>query len=213
MSFAFYGDLTEAAKLAGGDVGANDLTTEMQKQINIWIDFKILNGFGGFVESDEIIEHYDMNDSDITELMLENCPVIDGSLTLVDDVQGDSPVTVNSSCYYIDLNTGIIQLLTNKTLSGTDIITAFTKGVKSVKVTYKYGYAEAPDIIKRLATAAIAKWGKIREQQSDADGLKSVKIGDYSESYDLSFLNINSEFDYMIKDLVDKAVNKYYKGI
>ena len=211
MPFEFYGDEAEAAGLAGADVDVADLTEEMQKTVNAWIDSKLkINGFN---QSDEVTEYYTIDDTGIIELMLDNCPVVDSSLTLFDNANNVSPTTVNGSCYYLDLITGIIQLLINKSLTGSDIITEFTKGINSVKVVYKYGYEIVPGDIVVLATTVLAKWGKLRYQQTEADGLKSVKIGDYAESYDMNFLNINSEFDETIKDLVNYAIEKYGKFV
>ncbi len=211
MPFEFYGDEAEAASIAGDDVDVADLTEEMQKTVNRWIDSKLkINGFN---QSGEVTEYYTIDDTGIIELMLDNCPVVDSTLTLFDDANNNSPTTVNGSCYYLDLATGIIQLLINKSLTGSDIITEFTKGINSVKVVYEYGYETVPDDIVVLATIVLAKWGKLRDQQTEADGLKSVKIGDYTESYDMNFLNINSEFDETIKSLVSYAIEKYGKFV
>lgn len=209
--FEFYGDEAEAASMAGSDVDVVDLTEEMQKTVNRWIDSKLkINGFN---QSGEVTEYYTIDDTGIIELMLDNCPVVDTTLTLFDDANNASPTTVNSSCYYLDLATGIIQLLINKSLTGSDIITEFVKGINSVKVVYEYGYASIPDDIVVLATTVLAKWGKLRYQQTEADGLKSLKIGDYTESFDMNFLNINSEFDETIKSLVSYAIEKYGKFV
>lgn len=211
MAFEFYGNVGEAADLAGSDVAEGDLIEEMQKTVNRWIDSKLkINGFN---QSGEITEYYTMEDSGIIELMLDNCPVIDSTLTLYDDENNDSPTTVSDTCYYLDLTTGIIQLLINKSLTGSDVIVEFTKGINSVKVVYKYGYESIPGDIAVLATTVLAKWGKLKNQQTEADGMKSIKIGDYTESYDMSFLNIKSEFDETIKDLISYAIEKYGKFV
>ena len=209
MAFEFYGDEAEAAVLAGAGVDVADLTEEMQKSVNRWINAKLK--MEGFVVSDEVTEYHSVDESGITELMLENCPVV--ALVLTDDANATIPVVVNASAYYIDLNTGIIQLLINKALTGSDIITEFVVGVNSVKVVYTYGYESIPSDIIQLATLVLAKWGKINNQQTDADGLKSVKIGDYTEAYDLNFLNINSEFDEQIKGILEYAIEKYGKYV
>jgi len=69
-----------------------------------------------------------------------------------------------------------------------------------------------PDIIVKLATLMLAKWAKIKGIQADGgdlEGIKSVRIGNYTETYDLTFLNIRSEFDTMLDPMI-KRVQAYY---
>ena len=210
MALNFYGNQEDAVEMAGSGVSEDDAEMSMLEAINNWIDTKVNQD--RFIESDEITEYHSFADTGKTELMLNKCPVVSGSLTLYDDVNNSTPVTVDSSCYYLDLETGIIQLLKDKTLTGSNVITEFTKGTHSVKVVYKYGYSTVPIDIKRFATLLLAKWLKLRNQQADANGLSKIQIGDYSESYDMKFMNIQSEFDPEINDLFPKLVSKYFKG-
>lgn len=209
---AFYGDSTKAASLAG--VNVTDITTEMQDVINNWIKANIK--WNGFEESSDVIEYYDIKKSNQDEIILNNFPVISVS-EIVDNVHSDAPQTLDSDSYVVDNNTGIIQLI--KKANTIPIINGclnfFSKGFNSVKVTYKYGYATVPDIIAQIATLMIAKWAKIKDTQADADGtnLKSVRIGDYSETYDLTFMNIKSEFDDILIPMIKRAQEYYADGV
>lgn len=204
MAITFYGDLDEAADLAG--VETSSLTKAMQDSINEFINLITIPE--GFRESNEITEYIDIDDSNVTRIMLEHYPIISGSLTLIDNNNSSSRITVNEDCYRVDNESGMIQLLPVENATSTDI-TFFTKGVQSVKVTYKMGYASVPESIKVVATLLLAKWGKINNQQTDADGRISVRMGDFAEKYDLAFMNIKSEFDDKLKVMIDRIQAKY----
>lgn len=211
----FYGSTSEAASLSG--VLEANLTAAMQKQINSWIENRIYNG-DTFEEHDVTDEFYDIGDPPpgdtlVRQLILRNIPII--SITsITDDARGSSPTVVNSGAYVLDMNgeSGIVRLET-KNVTGTDVIDGFTRGVHAVKVTYKWGFTTPPTKIAELATLLLAKWGEVNEQQSEADGLKEVKAGDYTEKYDLTFLNVRTKYDAEIKMLFNELKAKYYNFV
>lgn len=209
---AFYGDVDKIIDIVGSEFTSDDITEGMKDVINSYIDSEINeDGFDVSIDADE---YYDIKKDYQTELLLKHFPVISVS-SITDDVHATTPTTVNSEAYTVDKDTGIIQLITAyKSLNGTesDFINAFTKGFNSVRVQYKYGFKEVPDIIVQLANLLTSKWLKIQSKQSDADGLKSVSIADYKETYDTSFVAINSEYDGMIKKMINKAKGLYAKG-
>jgi hypothetical protein len=207
---AFYGDIDKIVELAKGSVTSDDVTDSIQNYINSWIDENIYDA--GFGEAQNASEFYDIKNDDQTELILRNFPVI--SLTsLSDNYQSDDAVLVNSDCYVVDNDSGILQLVTAyKTISGNDVISYFTKGINSIQVIYTYGYRNVPNIIKSIANLMTARWLQIEEQQASADGLKSVSIGDYKESFDSTFINVKSRFDDSLNSMLLKAKGKFAKG-
>ena len=209
MAFVFYGEVDKSAEMAGC---AEALLTEtMQKLVNNWINLKIRKeGFG----SDTNIELFDIKESNVNFLILDKIPIINNSVEIIDDVNGDDPVIVNSECYVVDNETGIIQLLSDQSFSSVDSISYFHKGIKSVSVEYEYGYVAVPEDIIDFATLLLAKWGKVKTlSNANADGLKSIKAADYTETYDLSFMSVDSEFDNTIKDMFKLLKVSYNKGV
>jgi hypothetical protein len=195
---AFYGDSTKAEALAGTVAGT--VTAEMQSVINEWINLNIrMDGFTE-VTADE---YYDIRKSRQAELVLEHYPVTEIT-GITNAVKDDSPVDLASDDYVCDEDSGIIQLLLGQ---------FFAVGFNQVRVQYKYGYTVVPSDIAQIATMMAAKWAKIRDQQADADGIKQVKIGDYQETRDISFMMISSEFDDILKSMIKKAQAKYQSGV
>jgi len=201
---AFYGDKDKASKLA--DVSVGFVTDEMQEVINEWINANIKSS--GFVESDEIEEYYDIKKYGQNELILKNFPVTE--LIEIINGFGDSQLEtlVLNTDYVVDDDTGIIQLLGYK---------KFIKGFNSVKVKYKYGYTVVPPIIVQIATLMAAKWASIWASDipvgEGGEVIKSVKMGDYSESYDLGFMSVKSEFDELLNPLIKRAQEYYAVGV
>ena len=207
---AIYGDVSNIIELAQGSITESDITGSIQEVVSGWIDENIYRA--GFGEAISAAEFYDIKNDNQTELILKNFPVV--SFTkLTDTFQADDAVEVNSDCYIIDNDSGILQLVTAyKTISGNDVINLFSKGFNSVKAEYTYGYENVPSIIGNIANLMIAKWVKMEEQQANADGLKSVSIGDYKETFDTAFMSLKSEYDGTLDGLIKQAKAKYAKG-
>lgn len=204
----FYSDKTKAVNLAG--VTALDIIDEMQEIVDAWIDSNIRSD--GFSEAKTITEYYDIDKMTQSEIVLKHFPVL--SVTeLVDSAQSDTPVILETGTFHLDSETGMIKL--KNYVGKINFSQFFTKGLASVKVTYIYGYTTPPDIIVKIATFMLAKWAKMKKNQTTGDvgNLKSVKIGDYSESYDLEFLNIKSEFDDILLPMVKKAQEQFAAGV
>lgn len=206
----FYGNIERIVELLGTGFAESDVTVAIQNVITNWIDEHVYEaGFGENISADE---YYDIKNDNQTELMLKNFPVISIS-SIINDSQSDSAVTVNSDSYVVDNDTGIVQLIT-AVISAVDdtYINSFTKGFNSVRVQYEYGFGDVPEVIRQLANLLTAKWIKTKDVQAQADGLKSVSIGDYKETFDSNFTSVKSEYDDMITSLLNKAKSKYAKG-
>ncbi|MHA2363877.1 MAG: hypothetical protein ACXAC7_07955 [Candidatus Hodarchaeales archaeon] len=204
----FYGVVADAAELTG--LAEGNFTDSMQQTINDWIDAVINKD--GFLENTGQIDYYDINRSDQSWLISKHMPII--SITsIIDNQRSTNPITISTDSYVFDGDSGIIQLDSVNSSDLQNALDYFTKGAQSVKMTYNYGYASVPDIISTLATIAIAKWGEIDDKQSDADGLKSITIGDYKESFDVTFMSIKSKYDDKIKGLLAKAKAIYGRGV
>jgi hypothetical protein len=194
---AFYGDIEKAAQLAGVD--SQSVLDIMTSVINEWIDSNIRN-FGNH----EVEEYYSVTKDNVTELVLKNFPIITLN-SVIDDADESNGGDDITDSVLADKESGILYL--DRYRNG---ISSFTKGIHSVKVNYKYGYLEVPQIIKDLATMALAKWLDIINSSSDKDSdLKSVRIGDYQETYDMSFMSIKTKYDGEITMLYKGAKNKY----
>lgn len=200
----FYGDAAKAETLAG--VSTGDVTDEMQEAINDWIDANIRST--GFGESELVEQYYDIKKIGQNELILKNFPVTELSEIIEGTNTQISDTLVENTDFVLDNDTGIIQLLCNK---------AFRKGFNIVKVKYKYGFTSVPQLIIQIATLMAAKWAKLRSQTIPVgDGgevVKSVRIGDYSESYDLGFMTVKSEFDDMLSPMIKSAKEIYADGV
>ncbi len=204
---AFYGSVTDAASLAGVDVA--DITDAMQTAINNWIKTNIKED--GFETTSDLTEYYDVGRSDQKQLVLNHHPII-SIASLIDDFRNNGGTLLDASGYVIDLITGILQLDPANVTTGKNAIYYFTKGFNTVQIIYTFGYVTVPDIISNIATLMAAKWAKIKAQQAEADGLKSIQIGDYKEAYDLTFMNIKSEFDGELIPSIKRAKALYAKG-
>ena len=200
----FYGDAAKGETLAG--VSTGDVTDEMQEAINDWIDANIRST--GFGESELVEQYYDIKKIGQNELILKNFPVTELSEIIEGTNTQISDTLVENTDFVLDNDTGIIQLLCNK---------AFRKGFNIVKVKYKYGFTSVPQLIIQIATLMAAKWAKLRSQTIPVgDGgevVKSVRIGDYSESYDLGFMTVKSEFDDMLSPMIKSAKEIYADGV
>lgn len=204
-----YGDKTKAASLAGSTVEESTISDEMLESVDEFINVNVREeGFGKYEDQEE---YYDIKRSDQSELLLKNHPVLSVS-SLKDDMRSNSPVTVSSDAYVVDLETGIIQLSPMANVNSENEIAYFTKGFNSVYVKYTYGFETTPETIVQLANLMLAKWAKVLTQQADADGLKSVSIGDYKETYDTGFMSVKSEFDDQISIFLKRAKIKYGRG-
>lgn len=213
----FYGDLNEAASMAGSGVTVSDLTPAQQRQVNSWIESKTYNG-DAFDIKTVVDEFYNIGSplpgsSLVKSLLLRHRPII--SITsLTDDARSTTPTLVNSEAYVLDYSgeTGILRL-ESKAVTGTNIITGFTRGIHTVKISYKWGFQTRPEKVAELATLMLAKWGEINNQQSNSDGLKSLEAADYKEVYDLTFLNVRTKYDAEIKMLWQELRDKYYNFV
>lgn len=204
----FYGTVVDAASLAGVDAAL--ITDAIQTAINGFIDTNIKED--GFELTENETEYYDIIRSYQSQLVLNHHPVV-SIASLTDNARSSTDSTLlDSSGYVIDLKTGILQLDPANATSGVDAIASFTKGYNSVKVVSTYGFAEVPSIIDNIATLMAAKWAEVNKEQSDADGLKSVTIGDYKETFDTGFMAIKSKYDAQLISNIKKAKAIYAKG-
>jgi hypothetical protein len=186
-------------ELSGCDI--EDITESMMSTIDQWINSKIRDS--GFLVSIDASEILDIDENNKSSILLQNIPVIEGSVVLTDN-QHNEPETIDSDEYYVDLNTGIIKLYNHNRL---------TKGLSTVKIDYTYGFESVPNDIITLSNLLLAKWAEINKTQASADGtMKSQRIGNYSESFDLDFMAVKSKYDIMINSLFNSVINKYNKG-
>jgi len=206
---SFYSDKTKASNLSGVDETL--ILDEMQESIDIWINTNIK--WTGFLDTESRVEYYDIKKINQTELVLKHFPVVSIS-EIIDNAKSSDAEILNTLSYTVDNESGVVQLLNIVPTDedGHYTIKYFTPGASSVKISYISGFASVPDIIVKLATLMLAKWAKIKGIQADGgdlEGIKSVRIGNYTETYDLTFLNIRSEFDTMLDPMI-KRVQAYY---
>jgi hypothetical protein len=193
----FYGSVAKVSSLSGID--SSEITEAMQEIINVWIDENIRQD--GFVQYNAD-EYYDIGKFGQNELVLRHFPVI--SLSVITKTGSPNESVVPVEDYVIDKESGIIQLINSSSLP---------RGMNSIRVKYKYGFAIVPDDIAQIANLMLARWAEISAQQDDADGLKQVKIGDYMELRDTGFGGINAKYGPLIDPLVKKAQGKYNIGV
>jgi len=198
-----YPSKEKAEELSG--IAESEMSDAMIASIDNWINTKFRPE--GFIEL-EADELYHVNDNRINKLILKNFPVTEIT-EITNDVNG-TPVILADDSYIVDNETGILYLKE----SNDDEIYSFTKGIFNVRIKYKYGFVSVPNDIMEFATLLLAKWVSVSNAQAEADGnLKSIKIGDYSESYDLSFMSVTSQYDNGIDSLKTKLVARYVRSV
>jgi hypothetical protein len=201
----FYGSATNAAELGGGVVG--DIKQSMIDVVNSWIDANICE-FG--FSTDEVNETYFVNNNQDL-IVLKHFPVISVDSVIFYDYD-DVDLNIGIDEYELDYETGVLKIKSvHGIISNVNIIGLHL--IEKITITYTYGYTTCPDIIKQIANLMMAKWIKIKSGQLDASGLKSVRVGDYSESYDIEFMNISTEFDSLLNPLIQKAKAIYAVGV
>lgn len=200
---SFYGSKTEAAALAGVD--ETEITEAKENQINSYID-TILR-FEGF-DSNTATEYYDILKDNQNELVLKNFPII--SITsLTNEASSDDPKEIDNDSFVTDNESGILQLINTKTVSG-NAISYFAKGFNTVKVVYEYGYNSVPNDIEKFATLLMARYLEMENILSDAGVLKSIKIGNYSETYNTSE---QTQWDKPLMMMERNLIAKYAVGV
>lgn len=157
---------------------------------------KVCNDRTSFLE-DEYTERFDGLDWD--SVVLKHTPVseaVDPSLAIY--TSKTDTVTVDSSSYYIDPETGILRLLADPGLAffygWTLSDGGFPDGFRNVAVTYTGGY-DANAIPEDLQQIAIEYAAAIYQQRFNDPGMKSENLGRYSYTRaDASEADIDKKF-------------------
>lgn len=204
FKMSFYGSAQKAADLAGVDLA--EATEEKQDLVNSYIDVVIRSS--GFGSHDVDGEYYDIYKTRQNNITLENSPVI-GITTVHDEANSDDPVLIDSDGYVCDLDTGILQLITTKTVTGNGI-DYFTKGYNTVKVVYSYGFSSVPSNIQQFATLLLARFLKMEVMMESHGIIKSIRIGNYSESYGI---NLVTPWDSILVKMESGLMNLYSEGV
>jgi len=205
----FYGSVTEVANLMDGAIEASAISDAVKRFVNSCIDNAI--NHKGFNQH-SITEYITIKKSFQSVIILDNCPIIE--ITALYNDNNVTPVLFAATDYIVDLEAGIIELNNAISAYETDYTTIFNSyfavGLNAVKVEYTYGYATVPDDIQNFANAIMAQLLKNPGMiGTTASNLKSVKIGDYSESYDLGISAMGNVFDTMLSMQLKTLKRKY----
>lgn len=173
---AFYGDKNNSCLLAGVNILL--ATEEKILMINSYIDTEIK--LGGFI-SYTADEYYDFYIKNQNELVLKKFPVIEIT-ELYTKANTDSPLLIDSNSYVVDLDSGILQLINTKTVTGNGI-SIFPLGFNSIRVKYTHGFSSIPSDIANFATLSLARYLRMEDFMGKAGIIKSFKIGNFSETY------------------------------
>lgn len=202
-----YAEKDKAAELAGSDISSGDITDEELNQIDDYIDLNIYQP--GFQEH-TADEYYDIDKDDQDRLVLKNIPII--SITeLIHDASSDTPKTIHEDSYAIEQDTGVLKLITTKSITGNSI-SEFNEGHNVVRVKYTYGYSSVPGDITRFANMLLARWKKVQNNVSNAGIKTSVTIGNYRESRSQWSL-FNTDLDDLLMKLEKQIIMKYAVGV
>lgn len=196
---AFYGDISEAAELAG--VNESDATQVKQDSINTFIDTNIR--WEGF-QKKVVDEYYDIYKNNQDEIVLRNFPVV-SVIELYDEANTDDPKLIESDNYVSDKESGIIQLVYKKTIS-TNKISEFSKGHNSVRVKYEYGFETVSEPVQRYATLLLARYLTLEIMAGKTGILKSFKAGNYSETSETKW---KTPYDNQLM-ILEKNLKAYY---
>jgi len=210
----FYGDVDKIAVLCNLD--ATDVTEEIQETINAYIDAEV--NIYGFNQNTRT-EKQNVKRTDLETIILERSPVI-GVEYVKHFVNTDNPVTLGSNDYDVDLDTGIIQLRNSRERTIEDRIVGapmfFSAGVNAIEVKYTHGYETVPDDVRRFANTFGARLVRelTRVNSDERDGnLKSVKIGDFSESYDVTKAIEGMAYDTVLQAQLRALKMKYFIAV
>jgi hypothetical protein len=133
--------------------------------------------FGG---STSVTEYYDGNDMDT--LMLRHFPLLTvTSLT----VQGTSVTTTYIHVYTGIEGAGMIKLDTDAEKKTFEI-----KDPRGIVITYTYGYASVPTIIKRACMNIAGRMALAQQIGGTYDDLATFAIGELSGSIGQAYINI-----------------------
>lgn len=217
MSFTNYADAGQAAGLVVG-VSTDDITSAWLTDADQMIETLL-----GYSLSEAQVEEYvDVRDYKQNVLQLKNYPIT-SLLEVIDNAQASSPVTIDLDDIVIDANAGIIRFKS----SGSDYsgsVYSFTKGVQSVKVTYKWGYTSVPVPIKRLATYWVARlaqqwlWEQDYEDEGiPSGGFKKLTLSRFSVTLDTPqgdmLSGLPTKFDASIIKMMAEVKNAYARDI
>jgi hypothetical protein len=96
----------------------------------------------------------------------------------------------------------------------------FKMGRGSVRVSYSYGYVAIPDLIRRAATALLARIVIIYKKESDAEtsltgipflSVTSIRVADFALNFDSGVERFSTKYDNEVQDLL-RQVERTYKN-
>lgn len=180
-----YADINTVASIAG-------ISTYQVRQA--WLDFvdnliELKCGRDFWKHSSEV--EYHTIENTVTDLLrLDKYPII-GTPTVMDDWRDSTPLTFAAASMYVDTAVGIIELYPDND----DNQYYFTKGRRTVKVTYDWGYEVVPSEVATLADAISAKLMQIMVDETDEEArVISIQMANYSEKLEPTYKAVLKKF-------------------
>jgi len=140
-------------------------------------DEEVISWAGGKdFQSHSTTEYIDIERGDQDQIILLHTPVI--SVTSVtDDAQDSSPTSITVSDLILYAEEGILKFKDPEDIVGNTLASHFTKGPRSVKVVYSYGFSSVPQLVKDGATYVVCRFAEIFKQEQEMTDIDLPKHG------------------------------------
>jgi len=201
-----YATKANAAAIAG--VAVTDIADYQVTSADRYVELILGRSF----ESASQTDYYDIK-GDEKIIQLHRYPVI--SITTFRDNQRESSYTdlVEDTDFTLDKEAGLVKLIHDEfnILKGS---TSLTKGEKTVKIVYTWGYASVPNDVAMFADWVLARMAEIKKSGDAAEtstgaALKSIQIGDYEEAYDTKNDKIDKKYKAILAEMTSAMISKY----
>jgi hypothetical protein len=191
MSFSFYGEVSKVAEISGCDI--SDVIIPFQEFTNEYINAAIKHeGFGATKQYEEVFFH---TNNKIT--ILSHYPVVSvNRFVSAYNHETQTGTDIDAKDYTLDKKIGIIEF-------------NFRRCETPICIEYNAGYDYVPSDIKTFATFFCARQVELYKKLGQIGVVKSVKIGDYSETFDQETKSIVSKYDNEILRLTALLRGRY----
>lgn len=204
-----YSEKANAAEISG--LAETDILDYQVTIADNFVEMLLNRSFG---EATSHIDYYDIN-GDERSLQTTRWPII--SITDFIDNQRETNHThlVEDTDFFVDKEAGLIMLVEDEfnILKGSAYL---TKGNKTVKVIYTWGFSETPEDIKVFADWVLAWIAEIKKtlnasKSTDGQVMRRIRAGNYEEAYDVGNTAVDHKYKGVLADMTGFMVRKYMR--
>jgi hypothetical protein len=221
LTVPYYADVDAAAAMSGLEVYKIDAGWLEE------IDEIIHSKTGGvkFKGVVSVTEYIDIRNPRQKTLILGHFPVTEVAEVINDAQSTDSTILRVNAIDDVDADTDVVWYPHGRLEFRREGITGETVGefgygrfIHCVRVTYKYGYAEIPQLIMDAATALLARIAIISKKESDAQttltgipflSISSIRVADFALNFDSGDAKYRTKYDDEVQTLLDRVERTY----